>query len=127
MGLAGWRSSFPYGDRVIPHIPHPVGFDTDIGPKQMFEHRRVTSRDGFVSGQEVSEAEPSDDGAGYGADAAGDRGLPGAPLAPREGRCGPEGLGGGDPCACAERDGGRAWPDGLGPSGGDVEWAQPPV
>ena len=50
------------------HIPHPVGFDTYIFPKQIFEHRRVKSRYVFVSGKEVSEAEPSDDGAGYGAD-----------------------------------------------------------
>jgi hypothetical protein len=46
------------------HIPHPVGFDTYIFPKQLFEHRRVKSRYVFVSGKEVSEAEPSDDGAG---------------------------------------------------------------
>jgi hypothetical protein len=52
------------------HIPHPVGFDTYIFPKQIFEHRRVKSRYVFVSGKEVSEAEPSDDGAGYGADSA---------------------------------------------------------
>jgi hypothetical protein len=54
----------------LAHIPHPIGFDTYIFPKQIFEHRRVKSRYVFVSGKEVREAEPSDDGAGYGADSA---------------------------------------------------------
>jgi hypothetical protein len=63
-----WKHLLAY---ITAHIPHPVGFDTYIFPKQMFEHRRVKSRYVFVSGKEVSEAEPSDDGAGYdGADSA---------------------------------------------------------